>query len=101
MNKDTKIKNLTARIIQLEKEHNTKNKKLDAMWWVWCSGGCDGGTSRFQDAPRELTKEMVEEAEWNTTRLRQWFENKQFKNKWKTMSEEEREIWFKDKRKIT
>ena len=50
-----------------------KNRELDALHHVWCSGGCEGGVHRWQEKP--LTLEIVEEAERNTKRLRQWWES--------------------------
>jgi hypothetical protein len=56
-----------------------KNSALDALMFVWCSGGCDRGVFRWQE--REVTEELVLEAENNTKRLRQWFENHKLKQK--------------------
>lgn len=50
-----------------------KNRELDAMHYVWCNGGCEGGVHRWQEKP--LTEEIVLEAERNTKRLRQWWES--------------------------
>lgn len=52
-----------------------KSRALDAMWWVWCSGGCSGGVDRYrpEGEPPRLTEEIVAEAERNTKRLRSWF----------------------------
>lgn len=57
-------------------------KQLDALLWVWCSGGCSTGILRWvrdaplrwQDRRTELTEEIVAIAEQNTRRLRSWFE---------------------------
>lgn len=57
-----------------------KNVQLDAMDWVWCSGGCDEGLHRFNDLP-DLTEEMVKIAEQNTLRLRKHYENVKFQKK--------------------
>ena len=48
-------------------------KRLDALWWVWCDGGCESGVARYSDA--ELTEEIVQIAERNTKRLRRKWEN--------------------------
>lgn len=45
-----------------------KNRELDALHYVWCSGACEGGTHRYGG---ELTEEIVVEAERNTRRLRE------------------------------
>lgn len=57
-----------------------KNLELDALHYVWCDGGCPGGTHRYTDD--EITEEMVQLAERNTKRLRSWFNNKECKRKY-------------------
>lgn len=62
-------------IRKLTRNLEEKNKALDAMWWVWCSGGCPGGVQRY--AHREippLTEEVVIIAENNVNRLRNYYE---------------------------
>ena len=49
-----------------------KNLKLDALHYVWCSGGCNGGVHRWSE--NTITEEIVLEAERNTKRLREWYE---------------------------
>ena len=51
-----------------------KNLALDALHYVWCSGGCESGTHRYSD--QELTSEIVGEAVRNTDRLVQQFINR-------------------------
>jgi len=91
-NMTEKERKLGKRILEMQEEAHRKNIALDAMWWVWCDGGCSCGTARYSD--KELTEEVVQTAEHNVKRLRTWFNNKQFRNKWKTMSESEREAWM-------
>lgn len=55
-----------------------RNLALDALNYVWCSGGCEGGWNRLGD-DKELTEEIVREAEKNTKRLREYYENMKFK----------------------
>jgi hypothetical protein len=50
-----------------------RNLALDALHWVWCSGGCHKGTHRF-GSEEPITAEHVVVAERNTKRLREWFE---------------------------
>lgn len=52
-----------------------KNLALDALGYVWCSGGCASGVFRFSD-DIDLTELQVNIVEQNTIRLRQWFEAK-------------------------
>lgn len=51
-----------------------KNRELDALHYVWCDGGCDGGVHRYGDhAP--LTEELVQRAERQVRRMRDWLTN--------------------------
>lgn len=83
-----------------------KNVALDAMFWVWCSGGCSGGMLYYSrgedkveiDVPTEITLEMVEAAERNVKRMRQWYNNHKFKTEWDAMTPEEREAKWKQMR---
>jgi len=58
--------------IQREANH-ARNIEMDALHFVWCDGGCEGGVHRW--TKKELTMEIVEAAEKNTRRLRDWYEN--------------------------
>ncbi|MAG67728.1 MAG: hypothetical protein CMK74_17995 [Pseudomonadales bacterium] len=74
---------LKRRVGVLERElasavsnNRRRNLELDALHYVWCSGGCTGGVHRFDgEGPRAVTLEVVEAAERNTARLRQWYES--------------------------
>lgn len=55
-----------------------KNKQLDALGHVWCSGGCEGGAARYEN-PDTITEETVQLVEKNTLRLRTWWENRKAK----------------------
>ena len=70
-----KVKNArmrdTIRNMQIQAER--RNFELDAMHFVWCSGSCESGIHRYHSA--RLTLGLVEEAERNTARLRQWWES--------------------------
>jgi hypothetical protein len=57
-----------------------KNKALDALHYVWCSGGCVTGVHRYDGkGPEGITEEIVALAERNTKRLRTWWENYKIK----------------------
>ena len=58
-------------ITNIQESLELKNKALDAMHWVWCSGGCNSGVLRYTSA--KLTEELVRLAEYNTKRLRRWY----------------------------
>lgn len=73
------ITNLTERLAQ-------RNKDLDAMHFVWCSGGCTRGVHRHSDV--RLTEELIQIAERNTKRLRGWYNTVKWRlTKYPTMSE--------------
>ena len=69
-----------------------KNLELDALHYVWCDGGCDSGTHRWQNAP--LTEEIVLKAKANTIRLEGWWKNKQFRKEWDSWNPIKREEWM-------
>ena len=54
-----------------------KNILLDALGYVWCSGGCESGMYRHTD--KMLTEEHLKAVERNTARLRAWYDNYVFK----------------------
>ncbi len=54
-----------------------KNLALDALHYVWCSGGCPGGVCRYTESA--VSEEIVQEAERNTRRLRTWWEARKSK----------------------
>jgi hypothetical protein len=70
---ERQIKELRRQLTFQRESLEYKNRALDAMRWVWCSGGCKGGVARYTDEP--LTEDLVKLAETNTIRLRSWFEN--------------------------
>ena len=71
-----KIRNLKAQIKSKDDTLHEKNLALDALGYVWCSGGCQGGVLRYDDNT-EITEEQVRMVEQNTKRLRTWFDAKQ------------------------
>lgn len=76
-----------------------RNKKLDAMAWVWCDGGCETGVFRHVEVPNELTLEMVELAELNVKRMRTHYENQEFRKTWSGMSDTDKALWFKNRKR--
>lgn len=75
---------LRQRVIELQRQITVKdqslhekNLSLDALHYVWCDGGCEGGVHRFtaQGPQGEITAELVAEAERNTLRLARWWRN--------------------------
>lgn len=48
-----------------------KNRALDALHYVWCSGGCSSGVHRYQEEPPDA--KTVAEGLHNAGRLYTWF----------------------------
>ena len=81
-----KNRNLARQITYLVEALARKNRDLDALHFVWCSGGCPDGVHRFSDV--RLTEEMIQRAERNTKRLRSWYNTVKWRlTKYPTMSE--------------
>lgn len=71
---DEAIRVLRRELTKAQRALHEKNLALDAAYYVWCDGGCHTGILRWQeehDAP-PLTEEIVQEAERQVKRLRQW-----------------------------
>ena len=73
MDKDAEIEKLKMQLRLANARNHERNVQLDALHFVWCSGGCYMGVHRFGDCDRPLTEETVIEAERNTVRMRQWW----------------------------
>lgn len=72
---EKKVKTLKRQVADMREALEHKNKSLAGLKYVWCSGGCPGGVT---DAD-EITEEVVQLAERNTKRLRQWWQSRQFR----------------------
>lgn len=42
-----KLSRLRCEVTELQEVLHAKNLQLDALHYVWCSGGCDGGMHRW------------------------------------------------------
>ena len=63
------------RQLTIQRENNERrNRQLDALGVVWCSGGCEGGMSRYHPS-REVTADMVVELVLNARRAVSWYIN--------------------------
>lgn len=82
---DRRVQRLQAEVKSLNAVLARKNRELDALHYVWCSGGCDGGVHRF--VPGQVTEEVVAAAERNTRRLRSWIENSKLRARYKAERE--------------
>lgn len=65
-------KSLRREVRQMQLCLEAKNRALDALHHVWCSGGCETGTHRW--TPNTLTEEVVALAERQVARMRMWLE---------------------------
>jgi hypothetical protein len=75
------VKKLKTELTQARENNEQRNRELDALHYVWCSGGCHGGVHRYCGSPDDVTEEVVAAAVRNTERLRSWFQNRQYKKK--------------------
>ena len=66
----TKVKEQAHQLTIQREALEKKNRELDAMHWVWCSGSCDLGVHRWSGGAQTLTEEVVKLAERNALRLR-------------------------------
>jgi hypothetical protein len=68
---------LRREVQKMQRALEQKNRALDAMHWVWCDGGCEGGVHRFDGQGADgLTQEIVDAAVRNTERLQRWWRNR-------------------------
>lgn len=66
-------------IRQAQVQAELRNRQLDALGMVWCTGGCTGGMHRFTDA--EVTESMIVDMATNVARAVTWWINRQGKGK--------------------
>lgn len=66
-----KIERMRMELLRLEGVLHAQNIKLDAMHWVWCTGGCATGSHKWVHG--ELTEELVFTAENAVRRMRESF----------------------------
>lgn len=74
-----KIERLKQQILKFEHVLHAQNIKLDALHWVWCSGGCQGGTNRW--VPGELTEEMLKTAEYAVKRMTESYNTLEYRKR--------------------
>lgn len=70
-----KNKRQARELTNLQAYIKEKNKRLTAMGWVWCNGGC-GSVEVFG---QPLDEEILKRAENNVMRMRQWLINKNYR----------------------
>ena len=54
-----------------------KNRELDALGYVWCSGGCEGGACKHN--PGKINSSIITKIVNNTERLVTWWANQQYR----------------------
>lgn len=75
-----KVKRLRREVRTFNEISGLRNVELDALHYVWCNGGCEGGVHRYdREGTAAITEEIVQTAERNTSRLRAWFNNHEAK----------------------
>lgn len=88
----TQVKNLTHELEQAKAKiskqrhalrwandaNRQRNIELDALRYVWCSGGCPTGVARWSTP---VTQEHVDAAVRNTERLVAWWKNYQYRQR--------------------
>jgi len=67
-----------GKVIQQSQETlKSRNKEIDLLLKVWCTGGCDAGVGRWSD--EEIKLEDVEYVEDLARRLRSYYRSRQFR----------------------
>ena len=72
--RDETIKRLRREITHMREAAEERNRQLDALGIVWCSGGCPGGMLRYHP-DREVTAQMVADLWRNAGRAVTWYVN--------------------------
>lgn len=67
------VKELKRQLTFAIDNNHRRNVELDALHYVWCDGGCDGGVHRW--TPDALTPEVVEAAVDAVNRMVSWSVN--------------------------
>lgn len=71
-----------GRAIQaLQETLKERNLEIDRLHQVWCTGGCPSGMHRYDTNVPDITEEEVLWAERYADRLRQYYTNKQHRDR--------------------
>jgi uncharacterized protein YuzE len=68
-----KVERQRACLTELNRALRRKNLELDALHYVWCSGGCPGGVHRWH-SELLITEELIQVVEVQAERLRSWYD---------------------------
>jgi hypothetical protein len=71
-----KVKEQARTISNMQEVATLRNKQMDALHMVWCSGGCAGGVGDREN----LTRDKVLEAVRYTSRLVEWWNNHAYRD---------------------
>ena len=74
---EAEIKNLKAELTCAYQNNHQRNLELDALHYVWCNGGCEGGTHFWSE--NKITEDIVLAADRNTQRMISWYINYLFR----------------------
>lgn len=78
-----RVESQRKELSHVNEQNRRRTLELDALHFVWCDGGCEGGVHRWQEeGPEGLTEEIVKEAEHNTKRLVRWYHARQYRQKY-------------------
>lgn len=83
-----KIKAQRKHIAELQQCLKDRNRSLDALHYVWCTGGCSSGQHRW--CKGEVTEEMMREAALQMKRLQSRYGNVEFRK----LPREVQAAWF-------
>ena len=77
---EAQVTNLRRQLRYANERNHERNLQLDALNFVWCDGGCRGGTRRWQDD--DLTPDQAEayakELALMAVRLNSWAGSRRF-----------------------
>ncbi len=73
----SEIDRLKRIIAEKDRLLHEKNLELDAMHYIWCSGGCIDGAHRWDGG--ELTRETLARARRAVHRMGLWLDNRETK----------------------
>jgi hypothetical protein len=89
------ISELGQTIKELNEKLHKKNLELDALYHIWCDGGCGGGVRRYPETREELpelTYELMEEAEAQVKRMRRWVTNNNWRKRQNELKDNARRV---------
>lgn len=74
------IEALKEQLASAQQNNRKRNLELDALHFVWCNGGCEGGVHRW--STETVTPELVDAAVTQVNRLIYWANNAGLRKQW-------------------